>query len=140
MSSGAAERRRLRRLQAAAHVANIKADLAAGAASTARARQETAEGRLRDCLAGIDAATSQLRLVIAGVALDALAPLSRQVEAAAAETASAARAAGIARARTEALEQRVRAARSAIERTEAADVLFEAQLRGKAQTGQLPES
>ena len=140
MSGGAAERRRLRRLQAAAHVATIKADLAAGAASAARVRQEAAEARLRDCLDGIDAPASQVRLVIAGVALDSLAPLSRQAEAAAAETVVAATAAGIARARTKALDMRVAAARGAIEKAEAAGVLFEALLRGKAQTGQLPES
>jgi hypothetical protein len=130
----------LRRLEAAARIAGIKADLAAGQAAAARLRQDRAEQELRECLARIDAPTSRLQLLVAGVAAGAIVPLGRAAAEAGTAAALATREAAIARARRDALEARVRTMRIAIERDEAEAVLFESLLRPDASGSQLQES
>ncbi len=138
--SGRPDRRLLKRMELAAHIAALKADLSAGQAAAARRRQEQADQELRDCLARIDAPSSQLQLLVAGVAAVAIAPLGRAAAEAASVTALAVRDAAIARARRDALEARVRTVRIAIERADAEAVLFESLLRPDASARQLQES
>jgi hypothetical protein len=138
--SGRPDRRLLKRLELAAHIAALKADLAAGQAAAARRRQEQADQELRDCLARIDAPSSQLQLLVAGVAAGAIVPLGRASAEAGSAAALAVREAAIARARRDALEARVRTVRIAIERAEAEAVLFESLLRPDASGRQLQES
>jgi hypothetical protein len=130
----------LKRLEAAARIAGIKADLAAGQAAAARLQQDKAEQELRECLARIDAPASRLQLLVAGVATGAIVPLGRTAAEAGAAAALATREAVIARARKDALEVRVRRMRIAIERQEAESVLFESLLRPGASGSQLQES
>lgn len=134
------DRRLLKRLELAAHIAALKADLAAGQAAAARRRQEQADQELRECLARIDAPSSQLQLLVAGVAAVAIVPLGRAAAEAGSAAALAVRDAAIARARRDALEARVRTVRIAIERAEAEAVLFESLLRPNASARQFQES
>jgi hypothetical protein len=134
------DRRMLKRLEAAARIAGIKADLAAGQAAAARLRQDKADQELRECLARIDAPASRLQLLVAGLATGAILPLSSSAAEAGAAAALATREATIARARRDALEARVGTMRIAIERAEAEAVLFESLLRPDASGRQLQES